>query len=528
MNDLGGALTAALSRMRGATLVDSEVLDACLKDVATALLRADVKVQYVKSLRDNVKAAVHLDDVAAGHNKRKLIERAVFAELVKMVDAGRKPLEPQRGKSTVYMFVGLQGNGKTTTVAKYAYYFKRQGFKCAMVCADTFRAGAFDQLKQNASKARIPFYGSYTETDPVSIAREGVARFRQEKKEVILVDTSGRHKQSDALFEEMRAVADAVDPDSVVFVMDSAMGQAAYDQAKAFHDSVDVGTVVLTKLDGHAKGGGALSAVAATKSPIAFIGVGEHIDEFEQFEPESFVQRLLGLGDVKGLLKKISGAMSEEQQEDMIGQLQEGAFPLRLLREQYNSILSMGPMASMMSMLPGMSQLMQGKDASSASSANIKKYLTMMDSMTNAELDNPDYLATIKLLSDPSRVRRICRGSGKNGRDMSELLSQYKTFGGVIKGMTGSMMAKGGAGGKRTNLKPNARTQNMELQQMAKSLAGANPALMNQLGGMEGLGSLMKNINSPEMQKMISSMSSGGMGGLASMMGGLGGSGRKR
>ena len=349
LNDLGVAITGALSRMSGATLVDAEVLDACLKDIAKALLQADVKVQYVKELRDNVKRQVSLEELAAGHNKRKMIERAVFSELVRMVDAGRRPYEPVAKKCSVFMFVGLQGNGKTTTVAKYAYHYKRQGWRCAMVCADTYRAGAFDQLKQNATKARIPFYGSYTETDPVTIAREGVERFRREKKDIILVDTSGRHKQSEALFEEMKQVADAVDPDSVVFVMDSAMGQAAYDQAKAFHDSIDVGTVVLTKMDGHAKGGGALSAVAATRSPIAFIGVGEHIDEFEPFEPESFVQRLLGLGDVKGLLKKITTAMSDEQQEDMMEQMQEGAFPLRLLYDQFNGILSMGPMASMMS-----------------------------------------------------------------------------------------------------------------------------------------------------------------------------------
>ena len=359
------------------------------------------------------------------------------------------------------------------------------------------------------------------------ISREGVERFRAEKKEVILVDTSGRHKQSEALFEEMKAVADAVNPDSVVFVMDSAMGQAAFDQAKAFHDSVDVGSVVLTKLDGHAKGGGALSAVAATKSPIAFIGVGEHIDEFEPFEPESFVQRLLGLGDVKGLLKKISGVMSEEQQEDMMGALAEGAFPLRFLYDQFNNILSMGPMSSMMSMLPGMSQLMNSMGGSNnASQNNIKKYLTLMDSMTAAELDNPDYQANIKLLSDTNRVRRICAGSGRTGRDLGELLTQYKTMGSVMKGMKGTMKGMN----SKLGMNPNARTQNQQLQQMTKALAGGNPALLQGIGGMQGLGDLMKNINSKDMQEMMSQMGGGGgaMGNLASMLGGAGGSGRRR
>ena len=172
----------------------------------------------------------------------------------------------------------MQGSGKTTTCSKYAHYHKKKGWKPAMVCADTFRAGAYDQLKQNATKAGIPFFGSYTETDPAIIAQQGVARFKEEARDLIIVDTSGRHKQEAALFEEMRQVAVAVSPDLVIFVMDGSIGQAAFDQAKAFKECVEVGAVVITKMDGHAKGGGALSAVSATSSPIVFIGTGEHIN----------------------------------------------------------------------------------------------------------------------------------------------------------------------------------------------------------------------------------------------------------
>ena len=167
-----------------------------------------------------------------------------------------------------------QGNGKTTTCMKYAYHYKRKGYKPAMVCADTFRAGAYDQLKQNASRVGVPFYGSYDVTDPAEIAREGVRVFEQSKKDVIIVDTSGRHAQSDALFEEMRGIAERVNPDLTVFVMDATTGQSAGDQARAFKASVDVGGVIITKMDGSAKGGSTLSAVAATKSPVLFIGTG--------------------------------------------------------------------------------------------------------------------------------------------------------------------------------------------------------------------------------------------------------------
>ena len=170
----------------------------------------------------------------SGLNKRRMIQQAVFQELVKLVDPGVKPHTPKKGKANVIMFVGLQGSGKTTTCTKLAWYYQKKGWKACLVCADTFRAGAYDQLKQNATKARIPFYGSYTEADPVVIVKDGVDMFKSEGFEIIIVDTSGRHYQEDALFEEMLAVSNTVNPDNVVFVMDATIGQACEAQASAF------------------------------------------------------------------------------------------------------------------------------------------------------------------------------------------------------------------------------------------------------------------------------------------------------
>ncbi len=188
----------------------------------------------------------------------------------------KKPYEPKRGKTNIIMMVGLQGSGKTTTCSKVAYHYKNEGWRVGMICADTFRAGAFDQLKQNASKIKVPFYGSYYETDPVVIAEDGVSAFKSEGMEIIIVDTSGRHKQESDLFDEMKQVENAIKPDNVIFVMDSSIGQGCYAQAEAFKKAVNVCSVVITKMDGHSKGGGALSAVAATKSHINFLGTGEH------------------------------------------------------------------------------------------------------------------------------------------------------------------------------------------------------------------------------------------------------------
>lgn len=197
----------------------------------------------------------------------------------------QEPFRPKKGRSNVIMFVGLQGAGKTTTCTKLASYYHRRGFKTGLVCADTFRAGAFDQLKQNATKAKIPYYGSYTEMDPVKVSKEGVDKFKKEKFEVIIVDTSGRHRQEDALFQEMVEIGQAVKPNQTIMVLDASIGQAAEAQSKAFKESSNFGAIILTKMDGHAKGGGAISAVAATKTPIVFIGTGEHINDLEPFFP---------------------------------------------------------------------------------------------------------------------------------------------------------------------------------------------------------------------------------------------------
>ena len=501
LTELGARLSGALVKMSKSSKGDQDVVDACLKEICTALLQADVNVRLVKQLQTNVKMSLNLEDLQSGFNAQRILQKSVFQELTRLMDGG-KPWVPKKGKQSVVMFVGLQGNGKTTTCTKYAYHYKRKGFKVAMVCADTFRAGAFDQLKQNATKARVPFFGSHTETDPVKIAEEGVERFRTEKVDIIIVDTSGRHKQESALFEEMRNISEVVQPNNVIYVMDGAMGQAAHDQALAFRDTVDVGSIIVTKMDGHAKGGGALSAVAATRSPVCFIGTGEHMDEFEPFEAESFVSRLLGLGDFKGLMNKITDVIPEEAQEEMMEKLSQGSFPLRFLYDQFTNIQEMGPMSQVMSMLPGMANMMGGgRDKESA--ANIKKYMTLMDSMTTKELDTPDTEKNMKMLSETSRINRIVRGAGRQYRDMYELITQYKMMAKMVGKMKQMKLPKKGP--------VNARAMNQSVQQMSQAIP---PHLLKSIGGMGGLQTLMKQLEGGG--------GPGGMGALGDMMKSLG------
>lgn len=266
LSELGGRLQKALGDLSRTNTVNEQVLDDLLKEICNALLESDVNVALVASLRSKVRAKV-LPTIQAqtseSNNKRNVLHRAIYEELVALVDCGGESeaqWKPRKGHASVIMMVGLQGAGKTTTCTKLAVHFARKGFKTALVCADTFRAGAFDQLKQNATKAKIPFFGSYTETDPVAISAQGVAKFKQQRFEVIIVDTSGRHKQEQELFQEMQLIGQAVQPELSLLVLDGAIGQAAEGQSRAFKEAAGFGGIIVTKMDGHARGGGAISA----------------------------------------------------------------------------------------------------------------------------------------------------------------------------------------------------------------------------------------------------------------------------
>ncbi|XP_013392362.1 signal recognition particle 54 kDa protein [Lingula anatina] len=481
--DLGRKITNALRSISNATVINEEVLNSMLKEICTALLEADVNIKLVKQLRENVRAVIDFDEMAAGLNKRRMIQSAVFQQLVKLIDPGVKAWQPTKGKNNVIMFVGLQGSGKTTTCTKLAYYYQRKGWKTCLICADTFRAGAFDQLKQNATKARIPFYGSYTEADPVVIAQEGVDKFKAENFEIIIVDTSGRHKQEDSLFEEMLQVSNVTGPDNVIFVMDASIGQACEAQAKAFKDKVDIGSVIITKLDSHAKGGGALSAVAATKSPVIFIGTGEHIDDFEPFKVQPFVSKLLGMGDLKGLVEKVE-ELNLDDNEELLKRLKHGQFTLRDMYEQFQNIMKMGPFSQIIGMIPGFGSDFMTKGNEQESMNRLKKLMTIMDSMNDQELDS---FEGAKLFTrQAGRVGRVARGAGVSNKDVQDLLSQYTKFAQMVKKMGGIKgLFKGGDMGKNVNPAQMAKLN----QQMAKMM---DPRVLHQMGGMAGLQSMMR------------------------------------
>lgn len=411
-------------------------------------------------------------------------------ELCRLVDPGVVPFKPKKGQTNVLMFVGLQGSGKTTTCTKLATYYAKKGWKVGLICADTFRAGAFDQLKQNAAKSKIPFYGSYSEADPVSIVRDGLAEFKKNAFEVILIDTSGRHKQETALFEEMQEIASVATPDNIIFVMDASIGQAADAQARAFKGAVNVGSVVITKMDGHAKGGGALSAVAATAAPILFIGTGEHMHDLEAFSARPFISKMLGMGDIHGLVETVKD-LKLENKADMMKNLEAGIFTLQDLYEQLGMIMQMGPISKVMGMMPGLSSdMFQGSEADMTS--RLRRCMTIMDSMTKQELDSDG-----KIFSNhPGRKLRVARGSGSMPEDVEILLAQHKKFAQLIKKMGGNkglFKSLAGEGSSSRQSPSNMARMNQQLSSMVP------PGMLQQLGGLSGLQDMMR-----QMQQSIS------------------------
>ncbi|KAL1936641.1 hypothetical protein VTP01DRAFT_775 [Rhizomucor pusillus] len=505
--DLGRKINSALIEFAKAPVIDEKTLDALLKDICAALLAADVNVMLVQRLRMNVKKNVNINELGGGVNKKRVIEKAVMDELYQLVDPGTEPYKPVRNRPNVFMMVGLQGAGKTTTCTKLATHYQRKGWKTALVCADTFRAGAFDQLKQNATKAKIPYYGSYTETDPVAIALEGVEKFKADKFEIIIVDTSGRHKQEAELFEEMKQIAAAVEPDSTIFVMDGTIGQAAEGQAKAFKEAANFGSIIMTKMDGHAKGGGAISAVAATHSPIIFIGTGEHLHDLDRFEPKPFIRKMLGMGDMRDLVEKVQD-LKLDQNKNLMKNLEAGQYSLRDMYEQFQQISKMGPLSKLMGSIPGMpAEMLAGTEEES--SKRFKRMMCIMDSMTDTELDSDGK----PFETQRSRIVRVARGSGTSVHEVEEILEQYKKFAQMVKTM-------GGKGGLLKNMptdprraNPNQMASMARLQQQMMNMIP--PEVMNRMGGMEGIQRMARQFaggrggGMPDMQKMMSQMFGG-------------------
>lgn len=418
ITELGSSISSTLQNLFKGKITD-ETIDNSLKEVCNSLIMSNVSPKLVLSLRSQIKEQISNEKIESTANKAKIIHRIFFDNLVKLLDPINKPYQILKGKSNVIAFVGLQGCGKTTSICKYANYYKKRGFKVGIVCADTFRAGAFDQIKQNASKIGIPYFGS-SDPDPVKVAREGVSKFRKSDFELILVDTSGRHTQEEALFSEMKDLVKAISPDNIVFVMDAGIGQSAEEQALGFKNAVKVGGIILSKIDGASKAGGALSSVAATQCPIEFIGTGEGMNDIDQFDAKRFVGKILGMGDVNGFIEKLSTL--DLNQEDVLEKLTTGKFRLIDFKNVYSQIMSLGPLSKLIEMIPGMNNIKLPDES------KFNKIMFIFDSMNKKELESNGDI----FVKCPGRIERIARGSGTPKDLVSEVLNNFRQLGSMM------------------------------------------------------------------------------------------------
>lgn len=533
LSDLGRRINAAVTDLTKSQTLDEKTFDSMLKELCNALISADVNIRLVQQLRKSIKAKVDFKNLPSTTNpskKKRLIQQAVFDHLADLVDPHAEPYKPRKGKANVIMFVGLQGAGKTTTCTKLARHYAQRGFRACLVCADTFRAGAYDQLKQNAIKAKIPYYGSLTQTDPSIVAAEGVARFKKEKFEIIIVDTSGRHRQEADLFAEMEQVQAAIKPDQTIMVLDGTIGQAAESQSAAFKAAADFGAIIITKTDGGAAGGGAISAVAATHTPIIFLGTGEHMYDLERFAPRPFISKLLGYGDMSGLIEQIQAVTKDNTSaKETIKHISEGTFTLRDLRSQITNVMKLGPLSKVASMMPGMSNMMAGMDEED-STMKMKRMIYIFDSMTEKELDSDGKL----LIEQPSRMTRIAHGSGTTVREVEDLLTQARMMAGFAKNMGGQKKNKQRAEAMMRG--SNKQQQMAAMQKKMAALGGQAPGasrgsgmpdmnkMMQMLQGMGGAGGAGPGRGPPGMPDL------GGMDmkALMQQMGGMMGGGRGR
>lgn len=422
LDRLGSSLKDALKKLAGKTVVDRVAVEELVKDLQRALIQSDVNVKLVMNLSQAIKTRSLEEEPLKGMGVREHVLRIVYQELVGLMGP---EVEVTLGQQTILM-AGLQGSGKTTTTAKLARYFQRKGLRVAVICGDTFRPGAYQQLNTLCQKINVPCFGDPNETDAVRIVTLGLKKVGQ--VEVLIIDTQGRHAFEEGLIQEIIELNTLSKATHRWLVIDAALGQQASEQARRFHQAIDIDGVIITKMDGTAKGGGALSAVAETKSGIVFIGAGETIDDLERFDPDGFISRLLGMGDLKALVERAEEAISTEEVD--VNSMLRGKFTLRDMYKQLEAVNKMGPLKQIMSMLP-LGNVEIPNDVYEVTGTKMVRYRIIMDSMTHEELDDPAVISS-------SRMHRIATGAGASPDEVRELLRYHKTMQRALKGMRGA------------------------------------------------------------------------------------------
>ncbi len=409
LEKLSQGLRGAIEKLTRSSLVDKEVVEETLRELQRALLGSDVDVKLVFDMSDRLRKRAN-EELPKGLSRKEHMIKSVYEELTAVMG-----IEPKvnMGKQKI-LLLGLFGSGKTSTAAKLARFYQKRGLKPALICCDTFRPAAYEQLEQLSRQINASFYGEKGEKNPAKIVKNGLEKFPA--FDIIIADSSGRDALDEEMIKEIKSISDALNPDEKFLVLPADIGQAAKQQAQAFADALKITGVIVTKMDATAKGGGALTACSESRAQVKFIAVGEKPEDLEIYDPKKFVSRLIGFGDIEGLLEKVKEVSEPEIAERLLS----NEFSIGDFISQIESMGKVGTMDKILDMM-GMSGMASKlpKDMLNVQEAKMKKWKHMASSMTKEEKENPEIINT-------SRITRIAKGSGSTENDVRELLASFK------------------------------------------------------------------------------------------------------
>ena len=430
LDTLKNNLRAAIKKIVSSSGVDEELIKELSKDVQRALLQSDVNVKLVLEITKNLEERSLNETLPPGLSRKDHIVKILYDELAKLL-GNETEFSFKAGKQNKVLLLGIQGSGKTTITAKLSKFLTKQGYKVGVVGADTFRPGALTQLKTMCEKANVEVYGEEKTKDSPQIVKNGIKHFVNSDLDIILIDTAGRHKEEKTLLDEMKQINKVAEPDLALLVIDGTIGQQCFSQAEAFHKTIPVGGIVITKLDSSAKGGGAIAASAATGSQIMYVGTGERIDDLEKFSPTRFVGRLLGMGDIQALLD-LAKRLEGEADDVRLKRISSGKMNMDDFYYQLEEVTKVGSLRGFLDNMPGLSGMVK-EDQLDQVEGRVEKWRYIIQSMNKEEKADPDLL-------NASRIKRIARGSGWTEHEVKELLKNYKNSKNMMKASKGRQM----------------------------------------------------------------------------------------
>jgi signal recognition particle subunit SRP54 len=434
-DNLSEKLQRVFKNLRGEGKLSAENMDVALREIRMALLEADVNFKVVKQLIENIKVKAVGEEVLTALSPSQQVVKIVHEELIKILGAHESKLRYANDPPSVFMVVGLQGSGKTTSTGKLARWLSRNGHSPMVVSVDVYRPAAREQLRVVAREIGQPIYeGVAGETAPLDLARSARREAANTGRDVLLVDTAGRLHIDDDLMVELQQLKEQLNPVEILFVADAMTGQDAVKSADEFHKRLGITGVILTKMDGDARGGAALSIRHVTGQPLKFVGVGEKFDALEPFHPDRAANRILGMGDILSFIEKAEEAIDKKSAVEMQRKLIENEFTLEDFRDQLKQIRKLGPLESLLGMMPKVGMLKELKDVK-VDEKEISRVVAIIDSMTPRERNN-------HMIINGNRRRRIARGSGTSVQEVNQLLRQYAEAKKMMKSLSGGFMGK--------------------------------------------------------------------------------------